>query len=162
MSTTRIIGLGNLFAGDDAAGIQVVRKLQTFGIPGLEVLEAGMAGLTLLDWLEGAKLAIVVDAVHGTQEEGTIIRLEIPRDLEQITRFSWDSATSSTHTMGLSEVMALGATLGTLPPHLSIIGIELGHVSTDEPLSSKVLKATERVAKILEKELETLACTNFN
>ncbi len=162
MSATRIIGLGNLFAGDDAAGVLVVRQLQTFDIPGVEIIEAGMAGLTLLDLLEGANQAIVADAVHGIQEEGSIIRLEVPRDQNQIIRFSWDSLTSSTHTMGLSEVIALGATLGTLPPHLSIIGIELGHVSKGQPLSSKVLEATEQVAKTLAKELGAVTCTNFN
>ena len=126
MSITRIIGLGNLFAGDDAAGVLVVRRLQALHIPGVDAIEAGMAGVALLHLLEGAKYAIVVDAVHSNQEEGTIIRLEIPRDQDQVTRFSWDSTTSSTHTMGLSEVIVLGSMVGILPPRLSIIGIELG------------------------------------
>ncbi len=162
MNSTRVIGLGNLLAGDDAAGILVVRKLQALHIPGVDVIEACIAGLTLLDFLEGAKQAIVVDAVHSDQEEGTIIWLEVPRDQEQITHHAWNSSTPSTHKMGLGEAIALGVTLGTLPMHLSIVGIELGHLDKHEPMSTKVIEATEHVVARIAKKLEGLACTNCN
>jgi len=160
MNATRVIGLGNLFAGDDAAGILVVRKLQARHIPGVDLIEEGIAGLTLLDVLEGATHAIVIDAVQSQQEEGTIIRLEIPRDLDQVAYLSWDSATSSTHSIGLGEAIALGVTLGTLPTHVSIIGIELARCTTGRPISNTVIAATERVATSIVEELKISSCTS--
>lgn len=162
MNTTRVIGLGNGLAGDDAIGVLVARKLQALHIPGVDVIEAGMAGLTLLDYLEDAKHAIVVDAIRSDQEEGTIIWLELPRDQDQVTQFSWASTTASTHAMGLGEAVALGTTLETLPMPLSIVGVELGHLSKGESMSSKVVEATEHVVASIVTQLEFFACTSFN
>ncbi|NKB81354.1 MAG: hydrogenase maturation protease [Nitrospirales bacterium] len=162
MNTKRVIGLGNLYAGDDAVGILVIRKLQALHLPGVDMIEAGLAGLTLLDLLEGAKHAIVVDAVQSDLEEGAIIRLEIPQDQDQVTRLSWDSATPSTHSIGLSEAITLGMTLGILPEQLTIIGIELAHCTTNQPISRKVFAATETVLASIVEDLRKMACTNSN
>ena len=161
MNHTRVIGIGNLHAGDDAVGIHVIRQLRSLCIPGVDLIEAGMAGLTLLDFFEGAHQVIVVDAVRSTQDVGSILWLDMPRDQEQLTHLSWDSINSSTHTMGLSDTIALGATLGVLPQHLSIVGIELGHIKQGAPLSFQVNQALERVVSTIMKHVNVWTCTNF-
>ncbi len=49
-SKLRIIGLGNPLMGDDGAGIAAVERLASLPLPaGVEVVDGGTGGLTLLD-----------------------------------------------------------------------------------------------------------------
>ncbi len=66
-----VIGIGNEFRGDDAVGIVVARALLEGPLPSfVRVVEAGLAGPSLLDMWMGADLAIVVDAVRVEGEGG--------------------------------------------------------------------------------------------
>lgn len=57
----RVIGVGNPLAGDDAFGIEVVRRLRGGGLdPGVEVVEA-RDGAAVAEALQGVEKAIVVD-----------------------------------------------------------------------------------------------------
>ena len=154
MSRVRVIGIGNSFAGDDAVGIHVVRKLKEYSLPEIELLEAGLDGLSLLDDFAAIERGIVIDAVQSSHDAGTIIRLEIPRDLNQLSEFTWSSKTSSTHAFGLEEALTLGNTLGMLPPLLTIYGIELGQLTQGGPLSAKVSESIETVVAQIMNELE--------
>ena len=53
------------------------------------MMEAGLGGLALLDNLTGIERCIVIDAVQSGHDTGTIVRLEIPRDLDQLSEFTW-------------------------------------------------------------------------
>lgn len=160
MKPIRIIGIGNLFAGDDAVGIHVVRKLKEYPIPGIDLIEAGLGGLDLLDNFAGIEIGIVIDAVQSGHDTGTIVRLEIPRDLEQLSDFTWDSTTSSTHAFGLGEALTLGNMLGMLPPSLTVYGIELEQLNRGTPLSKKVSDSIETVVAQIMSEFGDPACTN--
>ena len=159
MKPIRIIGIGNSFAGDDAVGIHVVRKLKESTIPapipGIEMIEAGLDGLALLDNFSGIERGLVIDAMQSGHDTGTIIRLEIPRELDRLSEFTWRSRTSSTHTFGLGEALMLGYTLGMLPSSLTVYGIELGQLNAGTPLSKKVSDSIETVVAQIMNELET-------
>lgn len=162
MNTIRIIGIGNAFAGDDAIGVLVARQVQDLLLEGVEVIEAGLAGLALLDLMNSAETVILIDAMQSGQPPGTIHRLEIPRDLGFIIRFSWSSTTASTHAFGLGETLALGETLGTLPPRLLVVGIELNQTTLGEEFSPEVTRVIDSVVARIQKEVEHLSCTNSN
>ena len=55
------------------------------------MMEAGLDGLALLDNFEGIERGIVIDAMQSGHDTGTIVRLEIPRDLDQLSEFTWSS-----------------------------------------------------------------------
>ena len=162
MNPIRIIGIGNPFGGDDAVGILVAHRLIACERPGIDIVEASLSGVGVLELLEGAEVAIIIDAVQSGNKEGTIFRLEIPKDLSHVENLAWNSVTSSTHAYGLGEALELGNILGTLPQYLIIYGIELAHLSKGQSVSANVSKAAETVAVRILKELEGLACTNFN
>ena len=164
MNRIRVIGVGNSLAGDDAIGIHVLRKLKENPIPGptpgIEMIEAGLDGLALLDKFSGIEKGIVIDAVQSGQDTGTIVRLEIPRDLDQLSEFTWGSMTSSTHAFGLGEALTLGNTLGMLPPSLTVYGIELGHLIQGKPLSTRVFQSIDTVVAEILDELGSRTCMN--
>ncbi len=62
-----VIGLGNVFLGDDGFGplaVETFRCQYACG-PEVEVLDLGTPGLDLAPYLYGRKLVVIVDAVHA-------------------------------------------------------------------------------------------------
>jgi len=63
-----VIGLGNVFLGDDGFGplaVETFRCQYACG-PEVEVLDLGTPGLDLAPYLYGRRLVVIVDAVHST------------------------------------------------------------------------------------------------
>ncbi len=149
MEKIKIIGLGNPFRGDDAVGILVARQLHTYAAAHISILEGGLAGLNLLDEMEDIDTLILIDAVHSQSKVGTILRFTIPRDLEEIGKLAWGTSASSTHAFGLAEALTLAHTLQILPQHITLYGVELGHIQQGQALSTEVSLAIKTLAKRL-------------
>jgi len=146
----KIIGIGQSMRGDDAAGLAAVQYWQTAypehsGIINVEVQLAEMPGIGLLNLLEGAEVAILVDAVRSGAEAGTIHLLSE----DQLESFS--SATGSAHGWGVAETLSLGRLMpSTMPAKLILIGIEAADVSIGASLSPGVQHALSEVARLVE------------
>jgi hydrogenase maturation protease len=118
-----IFGLGSPF-GDDRAGwaaAEVIRDSQWLralpeGTVRVECLDRPGAGL--LAHMGGVTHAVVIDAMRSGAPPGTVRMLTH----EEIR--SEQQANASTHGFGLAQALALGHTLGQLPPELVVFGIE--------------------------------------
>ena len=118
-SHTLVIGVGNGWAGDDAAGLLVARLVRQRAPAGVTVIEHEGEPIALLDAWEGASVAIVVDATCGGGETGAV------RVLEATHKPLPASFTgTSTHSFGLAETIELARALGRLPQRLVVVGIE--------------------------------------
>lgn len=123
-----VVGLGNPILTDDGVGIYVVRELAARApLPGVDLAEACVGGLRLLDTIAGYERVILVDAIQtrgGTP--GEIHRLH-PNDLKVSLH------AGSTHDLSLPGALAFGRGIGmTLPDdnNLTIIAIEAEDVLT--------------------------------
>ncbi|OGO27434.1 MAG: hypothetical protein A2136_02875 [Chloroflexi bacterium RBG_16_54_11] len=150
-SAIKLIGIGQSLRGDDGAGSAAIRLWQErYGKasdrPGLEVALAEAPGIGLLDMLEGARFAILVDAVRSDARPGTIHLLSA----DQLAAFT--SGSGSAHGWGVAETLALGKQLmpGEMPGKLYLIGIEAGDVSLGESLSPEVELALAEAACLIE------------
>ena len=80
MNTPRILvaGIGNIFLGDDAFGVEVVKRLAAKRLPpGVDVVDFGIRGLDLTyALLDGYDAVILVDAVPRGQTPGTLYVIE--------------------------------------------------------------------------------------
>src|SRR5688572_21253201 len=115
-----VIGLGNAFAGDDAAGVLVARKVAPHAGE-VAVIEHEGEPTALLDAWEGAALAIVVDATVGQGTPGALAVIDATaRPLPP------GFTGTSTHAFGLGAAIELARTLGRLPARLLVVGIEGG------------------------------------
>lgn len=152
----RVIGIGNPAASDDAVGLLVTAYLRAYCVPYLEIVDADLAGLGVLDLMEGAAQVVLVDAVQSGEETGTCIRLELPRDLDAITQFAWQTSAPSTHAFGIGEALTMGYALNLLPPRLTIYGIETGTTVVGAPISDPVRRAAQRVAESIRDEFRPL------
>jgi hydrogenase maturation protease len=145
----RVIGMGNAWRGDDAAGLAVARRLAATPWPGVRVMACrGDAGELQAAW-QGAQGVIVVDAVVSRRPPGTIHRLDalaagIPLEF---------SRSPSSHGWGLAAALALGRVLRELPPMLVIYGIEGQEFNPGRGLSPEVAAAVPEAARRIREEI---------
>lgn len=114
-----VIGVGNALRHDDAAGLEVARRVAARA-PGIAVREQEGEPLGLLEQWRGAAAALVVDALRSGASPGTVSRL----DLSERPLPAPLPGSTSTHAIGLGEAIELARALGRLPPLLVLYGIE--------------------------------------
>ncbi|HAP67189.1 MAG TPA: hydrogenase HupD, partial [Nitrospinae bacterium] len=73
-----ILGIGNILLKDEGVGVKVIERLKRdYKFPSnIELIDGGTAGFGLIDLLEGAEHLIIVDAVQGNDEPGSIYRFK--------------------------------------------------------------------------------------
>lgn len=123
--TVTIIGVGSPF-GTDRLGWYAVDWLERSELrkrfPDLQLnfYQADRPGALLLEQLHDADAAIIIDAMQSGSSFGTLRTLTLDEVLRQ------HSGLVSSHAFGVSESLAIGASLGALPRLLMIVGIEMG------------------------------------
>ena len=119
MTSRLIVGVGNAFRRDDAAGLAAATRLHGW-LPGaIRVLAQEGDFASLLDDWRGADAVIVVDATSSGSEPGTIRRYDA-HERPLPAAFS----RSSTHSFGVAEAVELARALGRLPACVVVFGIE--------------------------------------
>jgi hydrogenase maturation protease len=97
---TLVLGLGNVLMGDEGIGVYVVRELEqrTPVLPGVEYMDGGTGGFTLLAPLEDAGRIILIDAAADGNPIGTVTRTT--------PRFSKDyPPTLTAHDVGVKDLL---------------------------------------------------------
>ncbi|MCL8206455.1 MAG: hydrogenase maturation protease [Actinomycetia bacterium] len=158
MARVVLIGLGNPILSDDGVGLAVVREARRHleGLP-VEVVEASVGGLGLLDLLAGHERAVLVDAVlTGRAEPGEVLEL----DAGFLEDTSHLGTAGVSHQVDLATAWQLGRRLGLpLPGRLRIFGVEAADVKTfSESLTPAVRarlgEAVEAVVAAVREELD--------
>jgi hydrogenase maturation protease len=114
-----VVGLGNSWAGDDAAGVLVARELRERLPQGVALMEHEGEPTALIDAWSGRRLAIVVDATSGAGAPGAISCFDATT-----SPLPSGFKASSTHAFSLVEAIELARSLGRLPGRLIVVGVE--------------------------------------
>lgn len=152
---TIVIGIGNEFRGDDAAGLLVVRRLKEKPLAGVKFEEQRGEATALMDAMSQAGTVILVDAVQSGAEAGHIHRYDASEQAmpAQFLR-------CSTHNFSVHDAIEMARALGKLPPRLMVYGIESSHFEPGAELSSAVQAAVVEAAQRINEELENLMRIN--
>ncbi|HZO60098.1 MAG TPA: hydrogenase maturation protease [Solirubrobacterales bacterium] len=118
-SAAVVIGIGNSWAGDDAAGVLVARALRGNLPEGVALVEHEGEPTALIDAWAGKKLAVVVDATRGGTPPGTLRCFDASS-----APLPAAYAGASTHAFTLAQAIELARGVGRLPPRLLVLGIE--------------------------------------
>lgn len=138
-----VIGVGNALRGDDAAGLEVVRRVSArAAAAAIAVREQEGEALGLLEQWEGAGAAVLVDAIHSGAPAGTVRRVDA--SLQAIPARLGSS--SSTHAIGVAEAVELARAMGRLPGRVILYGVEGARFETGEGLSAEVQAAIAEIA----------------
>ena len=153
MSLPRILvaGIGNIFCGDDAFGVETVRELQRRPLPTLVVVrDFGVRGHDLaLALTEGYTAAILIDAAARGHAPGTVFVLELGAP-EQAAAEAFDGGG---HSLNPMAVLRLAAQFGSPLPKLILVGCEPAVLETEDgamELSPPVRAAVPRAAALIE------------
>lgn len=147
-AATLVLGVGNILLRDEGVGVRVVEAMQAVEIPkGVELYDGATAGFDLLDVLADRRKVIIVDAVDGNAEPGTVFRLT-PEDL-----MPRDGQCASLHDMGVLETLELVKRLGIAPEEVVIIGIKPKELSWGLELSPEIARVVPEVIELLLAEL---------
>jgi hydrogenase maturation protease len=114
-----VIGIGNPDRGDDAAGLEVSRRVREATSPSaVTVRELAGDQLALIDEWAGGTEVYVVDAVCSGGPPGTVYQFTAEQALTDRFRHR------GTHMFSLADVIELARALGRLPGKLTGYGIE--------------------------------------
>ena len=143
-----VIGIGNAYRGDDAAGLSVTRRLRRTVDDEVLIREESGEGTALLEAWSGADRVILVDAVRSGGEPGTVYRFEAHRQALPAEFFRY-----STHAFGVADAVELARALHRLPPGLVVYGIEGKTFAAGVGLSPAVEEAVEHVVTQVRREI---------
>lgn len=127
-----IAGIGNIFLGDDAFGVELVRRLAERGdLPaGVEVADFGIRGFDLAHaLLEDRDATILIDATPRGGAPGTLYVIE-PSENDFVSTDS--SVAIETHAMDPLKVMRFAWSMGARPRRVLIVGCEPSLLDADE------------------------------
>jgi hydrogenase maturation protease len=159
-----IAGIGNIFLGDDAFGVEVVRELPHHILPNeVRVMDFGIRGYDLAYALaDDYDAAILVDATPRGESPGTLYLIE--PDLANLGEL--DHASVDAHSLGPVRVLQMAQALGGHPDRLYLIGcepgelhLEEGHMGLSDAVQAAVPKAVEMIQSLVH-DLLNLEKTN--
>jgi hydrogenase maturation protease len=140
----KVAFVGNPLAGDDGIGPLLYKELvQDPRLVGCTLLDAGVAGLGLIESVHEGDELIIIDAVAAAEEIGAVVLLD-PDEL-------YGSQPVSAHDLSVRESVLL---LRGLMPNVNIrvLGITVDSSNTIQPhLSSQLVQALPEIkAQVIE------------
>ena len=130
-----VAGVGNIFLGDDAFGVEVVRELARRPVPAaVRVVDFGIRGLDLTyALLDGYETVILVDAAPRGGLPGTLYVLEVEQPAPAV---SAEGPTVEGHNLDPARVLRLAATMGSRVQRMLVVGCEPGTPGDVEEMSA--------------------------
>ncbi len=147
-----VLGIGNPLLRDDGVGPHVIKQMGKIEIPdNVDLNEASVGGLDLLDYIVDYQKVIIVDAIKTREGvPGEVYRLK-PEDLPKSPNIK------STHVVDLQTVLETGRILTPekIPEEITIYAVEIEDCTTfDERCTPKVEESIPKVIQLILTEIE--------
>jgi len=151
MKRILVAGIGNIFFGDDAFGVEVIRELERQELPPeVRVKDFGIRSYDLAYELgSGYDAAILVDATPRGELPGTVCLLE----LDVASLGTLDRASVDGHAIDPVRVLQMAESLGGIPAHLYLVGCEPAELELEDGrmgLSDAVLAAIPKAVEMIQ------------
>ncbi|GJL71447.1 MAG: peptidase M52 [Nitrosomonas sp.] len=146
---TMVIGIGNDFGSDDAAGLIAVQHLR--GVVGnhVRILEQSGDGTQLIESWKNREKVVLIDAALSDKAPGTIHRFEV-----DTFPLPGKFLCYSTHQLGVSEAIELARALKQLPRSLIVFAIEGKYFGPGKGLSPEVAQSIPVLVDQVKREVE--------
>lgn len=149
-----IAGIGNIFLGDDAFGVEVAQQLAHRPLPeGVRVVDFGIRSYDLAyAILDGYDATVMVDATPRGGAPGTLYLIE--PDLDNLDAL--DSGPVDAHSMNPVAALTLVKTFGGQPRSIYVVGCEPavlenedGQIGLSAPVQAAIPGAIEMIESLL-------------
>jgi hydrogenase maturation protease len=131
-----VIGVGNPWRGDDAAGLAVAEAA------GGLCHEGDATGL--IDCWGGAQDVVIADAAASGAPAGTVRRFDALADPLPVRALR-----SSTHAFGVADAIELARSLGRLPDRVEVYAIEGADFTAGSAMTPAVARAARELGERL-------------
>lgn len=159
-----VAGIGNIFLGDDAFGVEVAKALARTRLPSAAVVkDYGIRGLDLAySLLNPWRAVILIDAIARGGAPGEIYVLQPDNDPDLASGFD-------PHGMHPVQVLAMARTIGEITAPIYIVGCEPqslgaeleGRMGLSPVVQNSIVKAVavvnQLLTQILQGEIQTTA-----
>lgn len=153
MKRILVAGVGNIFLGDDAFGVEVAKELMKHTWS--EAVQVGEFGIRSYDlayaMMEGYDVTILVDATQQGGAPGTLYLIE--PDLDGLDE---QGTVVNAHSMNPARVLQLVEMMGGVPGKLYLVGCEPkvletegGRLGLSETVQAVVPKAVEMIQELI-------------
>jgi hydrogenase maturation protease len=158
--TILIAGIGNIFLGDDAFGVEVVRRLANIELPeSVRVTDFGIRGFDLAYALQdGYETTILVDACPHGDAPGTLYVIE--PDLKEFDDPDAPQPAVEAHAMNPVNVLRMARAMNIEVKNVLLVGCEPetlggeeGKMELSDPVEAAVDDAVRLVESIVDKIL---------
>lgn len=146
-----VAGIGNVFFGDDAFGVEVARKLRDAKLPAdTKVMDVGIRGVHLaFELLEPPELLVLVDCAARGGEPGTLYLID-----PDVDEWPGDDSPADAHAMNPRAVFAAVREMGGVVPKARIVGCEPADVTEGmyltEPVRQAIAPAIDMIQRLIE------------
>jgi hydrogenase maturation protease len=148
-----VLGIGNILLRDEGVGVVVARRIEAARAAGddvvpwdCRVVDGGTLGLDLLPMIGEADRVVMVDAVNLGQAPGTVTVLR--NETVQAAL----SGHVSPHQIGVGDLVAAARLMGTMPPRLTLVGIQPGEIAIGLELTESVAAAVDVAIEAVRRE----------
>jgi hydrogenase maturation protease len=156
MTAVLVAGIGNIFNGDDAFGVEVARLLSRRPLPdGVKIVDFGIRGIDLTyALLDGCEAAVLVDAAQRGEAPGTVSLIE-PEPLAGAP--APEDLLLSPHELDPARVLRLVAALGGHCRRILLVacepltfGGEEGVIGLSPPVAASLDTAVAMVEQVID------------
>ena len=155
--TILIAGIGNIFLGDDAFGVEVAQRLARQKLPeNVKVIDFGIRGFDLAyALLDGSDVTILVDACPRGGAPGTLYVIE--PDLSSLNSPEAEHSAVDAHSMNPMNVIRMAKSMGGELKRILLVGCEPatlgpeeGQMGLSDPVAAMVEVAANRIEQLVE------------
>ena len=154
-----IAGIGNIFLGDDAFGVEVVRRLRKVELQDrVKAIDFGIRGFDLAyALLDGSDVTILVDACPRGGTPGSVYVIE--PDLNALDAPDGETVSVDAHSMDPMNVIRLAKSMGGGLKRILVVGCEPETLGPEEGLmglSEAVAAAVQEATKVIQSLVEKI------
>lgn len=150
-----VAGIGNIFFGDDAFGVEVIRELNRSPLPeGVNAVDFGIRSYDLAyAIMDGYTATILVDITARGEPPGTLYLIEL--DKEKIGDL--EATVPDGHSLDPVAVLRLVQSLGGYIARLylvacepAVLETENGQIGLSEPVQAAVPQAVQMIQRLVD------------
>jgi len=153
MPSIAIVGIGNIYRGDDAVGWAVIDQLKEKVGAVIQLCKQRGDIAELMEVFAKHPNVYLVDACLSTAPVGSWRRIDAMRQPLPI-----ESSQTSTHGFSISQTVALAKSMNQLPSKLIIYAIIGSNYAMSEALSPLLAQAVNQVAEAILNEEDIRTC----
>ncbi len=153
-----ILGIGNRLLMDDGVGSCFAEALSTFELPeGVEVVDGGLGGLNLLDYMEGKSVMFLVDALDPREgAPGDVKLFKINSGAIAPSKAVRMLVEGGSHGVSPEFLVAAADAVGYLPEKSYLLGIIPYMIDLGDGITTPAVKGCLKALEMLKEMLSNL------